>query len=342
MAAPQIGSWSWQNLQNGRAGDFLRQCANPLSRELVEPILAYRVATPVIAWILHLGPIAALSLQYIFSILTLALCHRFLRRRLSSRGALFLTLAFACSSAIQFPNWLPGIPDSLTHLAAIIALSFRPAGVVFSSVFVGIMNDERMLLALPFIALWKLRCQTPLDSFRPFSQATWPLFLAVVAGFSLRYTLKVGWIGPPFASPPLYSALATQFLTGMPWLGSWAIWSVNLLNGPRWLWLIPAALPLFTRDWPRRVRLTLFLFSFLGPLLGSFIVADAARTFGFAFPAFLIGAVWLAEDAPKTTERLFFCIGILQIITPCLWIYQNWQRIQFLPLPWELKIFFAR
>src|SRR5947207_5287822 len=39
-----------------RLGDYLKLCANPFARD-VNPVLAYRISVPVLAWALHLAPI---------------------------------------------------------------------------------------------------------------------------------------------------------------------------------------------------------------------------------------------------------------------------------------------
>ena len=342
MAAPQFASWTWSALMtNSRVGDFLRQCENPLTRELTEPILAYRIATPTLAWLLHLPPVLALGLQYLFSILTLVGCHRFLSGRFAPRPAFLLTLAIACSSTIHFTNWLTGVPDSLTHLATISALLFPSEGIVFAAVAVGLLNDERMILALPIIWLWQTRSAGADWSIRAWLTSARPVLVGLTAALSVRHALTAGWIGPGVVRPPLYDQIARQIASGTPWLGSWAVWIANWLIGPGWLWLIPAALIIKMPDRASALRRVALVGTLLAAGASSFIVADAARTIGFVFPVYLIAALWMGESDEPATSRLLCSIGALQAITPAVWVYQNWQWLQFRPLPWELKIFLA-
>ncbi len=81
MAAPPFAAWSWSGLREGRARDFLRLCENPFARDLVEGMLAYRIATPLLAWLLGLPPAGALALAYVFSLATLVIVHQAVSRR---------------------------------------------------------------------------------------------------------------------------------------------------------------------------------------------------------------------------------------------------------------------
>src|SRR5215472_4795939 len=50
-----------------RLDDYLKLCANPFARD-VNPILAYRISVPVLAWALHLPPIVCTLLPILFLI----------------------------------------------------------------------------------------------------------------------------------------------------------------------------------------------------------------------------------------------------------------------------------
>ena len=325
-------------MANSRTGDFLRQCADPLTRDLHESFLAYRIATPMLVWLLHLSPVLALSLQYLFSILALILIHRLVAPWAGTQNGFFLTTAIACSSTIQFPNWLLGVPDSLTHLATAIGMLSSSPLLVGGAVLVGMMNDERMILALPLLGLWRLGRARPNPAGASFRSAAAPLVIGLALALGLRHALTVGWIGSGVSRPLLYAQIQAHVASGTPWLGSWGAWVANLFTGPRWLWLLLAIL--LVRQVGRfPARKTVFLLGALAAAcLGSIIVADVARTLGFVFPAFVIAAGWLSEDSSVKIGPWLRAICALQIITPALWVYENWQWLQFRPLPWEIKI----
>ena len=342
MAAPPFSSWSWFNIEHGRAGDFLRLCANPFARDLNEPMLAYRIATPLLAWLLHLGPEGSLSLAYFFSLATLIALHRVARQIVPPAGAFALATAIACSSTIRFPNWILGVPDSLTHFCAVCALGL-PAGGCTLAVMIGWMNDERMALALPFIILWRWDRYIPGKVSRTTrsGNAVWPVLAGTLLAATLRLALARGWIGPGISSPTLYVQIVRQIAAGRPWLESWGVWLANWALGPGWLWLIIAAPWVFAGTRPSPSLAAMHAGAFLGAGLLSFVVSDAARTPGFGFIAAIQAAAWMARVNPRRAERWLLAVCMLQVVTPAIWLYEDWQWLQYRPLLWELKLFLA-
>src|SRR6516164_9585206 len=63
-----------------RLDDYLRLCANPFSRD-VNPILAYRVSVPVLAWALQLPPVICSSLPILFLISSYAVVFYVISQR---------------------------------------------------------------------------------------------------------------------------------------------------------------------------------------------------------------------------------------------------------------------
>ena len=153
LYAPRL--WMTEN----RLVDFLHMCANPLERHLQEPILAYRITTPVIAWMLHMRSWGAIGIQYVALILSLSILYLTMQRRISRVTALLTCFALSLTYVGQFTNLHPGFPDSVTHLCIAITL-FCPLSWVFAlCTMFGTLNDERFVLAIPFILLWSLKGQ---------------------------------------------------------------------------------------------------------------------------------------------------------------------------------------
>lgn len=346
VASPPFSSWSWTNLNTTRAADFLRQCANPMTRNLVEPILAYRISTPLLAWLLHLPAIASLALPYLFSLGALVVIHRAMSLRTEPRLASAMTIATACSSTFRYSHGCLGLADSLTHLGSAVALiGNAPTAAV--AVLVSCCNDERSVLALPFIALWRCQKSEPLEwrssrSWLALGTATLPLVTGLVVALGIRHALSAGWIGSGISTPPVYHAMEETVREFRPWLGSWGVWLANLLNGPGWLWLFILP-PCFSSRWrPGPFPAVILGTAFALVCASTLIVADVARSIGFSFPAALLGCIWMCDREPKTTSRLAVLVGALQLATPALWIYQHWQWLQFRPFPWEFWLLIHR
>lgn len=343
MASPPFSTWNRANIESSRAADFLRLCHNPLTRDLTEGMLAYRVATPALAWLLHLPPVLSLALPYLLSLCALVVIHRTVSLRGNGRLASLATIGVACSSTFLYTYGCLGYADALTHLCSAVAL-IGSAPLAALAVLIGCLNDERALLALPFIALW--RC--PADALpgwkSPRARTAWlrasaPLIAGFGAALVVRHALTAGWIGPGIPKPSLYREIANTVGELKPWLESWGVWFVNWLKGPGWLWLLLLP-PLVSSRW-RPAPLPAFLLgaAFVLVCLSTFIVADVARSIGFAFPAALLCCVWMHEREPATAEKLALLVACLQVATPAVWIYQKWQWLQFRPFPWECWLF---
>ena len=48
-----------------RLEDYLKLCANPFTRD-INPILAYRISVPIIAWAFHIPPVICTYLPILF------------------------------------------------------------------------------------------------------------------------------------------------------------------------------------------------------------------------------------------------------------------------------------
>lgn len=79
----------------------MKQCADPLARDLREPILAFRPFPPLVAYGLGGGMVVSLLLPPLASIGMLALVHQALWRRVGLGLARWTTLLVATTAAVS-------------------------------------------------------------------------------------------------------------------------------------------------------------------------------------------------------------------------------------------------
>jgi hypothetical protein len=334
LASPAFFGWSWEGITTkSRAADYLRLCKNPWARDLSEPILAYRLTMPVLAWILHLPPLAALALPYFIHLGFLAACFTALRRRTEPIVAAFATVIIALSFALFWSNWMPGFTDTTSHLLAALMLLTPAGGWAFFATFLGLFNDERMALALPFVLCWHFPPAGTTAWARQTAKWLGAVGLALGAYLVVRHGLSVGWIGPGIVTPKTYHNMVAEIHAFRPHLGSWAVWALNVFLSFRWAWVLVIAFVWLLRGRQQWAMLAVFT-GFLGfGILGSASVADVSRSIGYMTPAWLLAITWLAdENLPGLQARLLW-ITIALVCTPVFFTFEHFQIHWYRPLP---------
>jgi len=308
----------WMPLAGGgstpaRIDDFNALCADPLTRDLGEPILAYRITTPALAWLLGLRGFSGVILQYLAIPLSLGLIFHALAARTSRRDALLLTVGIACSYTMIWTNTKPGFPDAVTHLAAAVLLLSRKAWLIVAMTILGTLNDERFVLAIPFLILWHART----ESFAAILRSTWKEVAAFVVGLGIvvlvRNALKHGIIGPGIPDPEVYEAISGVLsLESLAPLNGWKSYLVNVLTSYRALWLV---MPFAVFALKGRMARVLFGVGLSGVLFASGSVADVSRSIGFAFPALVLAAAGLPAASARATRILGGAVALC-LLTP--------------------------
>jgi len=321
-------------IEQSRAGDFLRLCANPLTRDLREPILAFRPVTPLLCWLLRLPRWGCLVLPYLFTIGTLACICRTVARRVDNASGVLATLAVALSWTVVWPNTKLGMPDGVTHFATAVCLLTGTPGWWIAMTIAGTLNDERFMLAIPFVLLWHA---WPAASMGEAWRKTWKLLLAFGAGLLvvmlIRHALKVGWIGSGITIEQDYTN-AQRFRTDLSgWLREEGfICLANTMMAWRWLWLVWLAA--LCAAWRQGVRwwAGLVASGLFAVVIASSFVADVSRSIGFAFPAVL--GVWLAAEKlrPEAARRWLWWGVLLCVVTPNFYFTDHVQWSRPLPL----------
>ena len=154
-AAPSLHYFELSQIFNSRAGEFVQQCANPLTRAITgAPFLGYRVFVPTVACLLGARHYVALALPYVATIAFLSVVCFVMSERHGRRMGTIATMLVATSYAVTWPDCMLGYPDSVAHLLAACLLLTRRPWLIGAMVAARMLTDERFILELPFVFLW--------------------------------------------------------------------------------------------------------------------------------------------------------------------------------------------
>ena len=349
LYSPRLTLFLAEGAGDTRRDDLLLQCADPLSRQLWEPLLAYRVVQPLLAnvlgWCGGRRDIQALlgspGIAYVAMALTLVCIHWAISRRFSQSTTLLVTFAIATTHVTQWTNTLWGHPDSLTLLPIAILLCNRHSLVVFGATLIGATNDERFVLALPFLALWWWSDDVSVAHFlRQSSRDAIAVLFGLSATLLLRFALTQGWIGPGIIDPYRGGgSLFTFFLSRLFMPAEWPGLLLMILLGFRWLWFLPllAWWSLTARE--RSIRDGVFLLALPLVVISTVTSADISRNCAFLFPAILVSMELLLRQRHWSVQRLnrwtAWALG-LNVLTPAAMVFGlpvNWWATS--PLEWK-------
>jgi hypothetical protein len=317
VAAPSLHYFEPAKIFTLRSGDYLHQCANPLTRALGTPLMAYRIFVPTVAWLIGARLWLALALPYFGSIGMLAVVAHLMSERYDRRVGLVATMLVATSYAVTWPDCMLGYPDSVAHLLAASLLLVRRSWLIGLVVAAGLLTDERFALELPLVALWHF--SVPGEG-RGWIRGAWiPAILALGAWLLFRHALTVGWIGQGIAPLKTYDDMSATLHALHPFGMSWALWWSNILGAFRWAWLIMfAAIALRWRA-GRRGDAMLLASIMAASAISTIVVFDVARSMGYSFLAIPLALVWLREDSPRLGSQLGKWAAWLDYLTPSLW-----------------------
>jgi hypothetical protein len=325
----------WQVSKLSRLADFLSQSANPLTRHLAEPILAYRITTPVIAWILQLRGLNAFAIQYVAHIFTFSIIYLVLERRAGRSTALLTCLAISLTYVTQWPNTHPGYSDAVTHLAIAITLFSPNFGVVALSTILGMLNDERFVLAMPFVFFWHAASPKLMTAIRENVGLLSAFLIGLFVVSIVRHALTVGWIGEGIVVPKLYSQIVDEaILQFRPFGSTWSNFFISVLLSFRWVWILPLiAFTRFRKGDPPWLIVGTWGCVFLA-VLSAVTVWDVARSIAFIFPVVVTSVWWIDKNKQLLSNRLLASVIALCIVTPGMGYYGGVNKLRFFyPLP---------
>lgn len=345
LFSPRLTLFLGEDSGTTRRDDILAQCIDPFTKNLKEPILSYRIIQPSIAkalgWCGERRDILALmgspGIAYIALIITLVIVHSALKRKFSSSLSLLGTLGLATTQLTQWVNTHWGHPDSLTFLPISLLLISRQPILIITATIIGFLNDERIVLSLPFILLWwwpkKESIKSSLKLLFPIIYSS---FIGIAIAFSIKILLIKGFIGSgilePFQEVTINNYI--RLIDPSQWLG----FVVMIFLGFRWLWIIPLLALIFLLKEKLSIRSFIFISSILLALVSTSSVADVSRSCAFFFPIILV-SMEILKDQSNWQESKFkflmsFIIG-LNVLTPALVVYgipPDWWEVN--PLEW--------
>lgn len=300
-----------------RLDDFVRQCADPLTRDIVEPIIAYRIVAPTIAWLCGLRGVSGLIIQYAALIGCLAVVHAAVRRVRGTGAGVLASFAVASTFAAIWTLNYPGFPDAVTHFFVALALLPLGPGALTLSLTLATLNDERALMAFPLVALWHWTLG-PRDLRQAFKW-TAILVTAGAAYLLVRHALTVGWIGPGIQRPAVYAKMQSFGERFSPYNSTWPVFLWNAFCGFRWLWVLPLfAAVAAGRSLPRYLAWLLFAYAAFAAL-PTLMVEDVSRSIGFLFPALLVALLFLSDTPQPFRRGLAITLIALQLLTPIVY-----------------------
>jgi hypothetical protein len=320
-----------------RLDDYLKLCANPFTRD-VNPILAYRISVPIIAWALHLPPVICTFLPILFLIFSYAIIFYVVLEHTADKK--FSVLVVAGLSLTFFAHWTNrwlGFPDSFSHLVSALALiSSNPFLLALYCIF-GTLNDERWLFSVPFLLFWHGSNYAKVGVFSSMTATRAGIGLGVGILFVLliRHALTIGWLGPGIADPNMYKIMRSTLLDLKPLNSTWPLFALNILMGLGWYWL--AVMKLITRQLSSTTPiLGYFLgFSILIASLSTFVVEDVSRSMGFLFLGVVIASVY-DYNTDRASARIWWRNLLLaSAITPTIY-YSGLSGAAFIPFPIDL------
>ena len=330
-----------------RRDDILAQCIDPFTKNLKEPILAYRIIQPSIAkalgWCGERRDILALmgspGIAYIALIITLVIIYSSLNRKFNSSVSLLATFGLATTQLTQWVNTHWGHPDSLTFLPISLLLISRQPILIIITTAIGCLNDERIVLSLPFILLWWWPKK---ESIKSSLKSLFPIILSSLSGIAVAFLIKIslqqGLIGPGILEPYQEDTINmyVRLIDPSQWLG----FILMVFLGFRWLWIIPLLALISLLKEKLSIRSVIFIGSTLIAILSTSSVADISRSCAFFFPIILVSMEILKDQfywqESKFKFFLSFIIG-LNVLTPGLKVYgipPNWWAVN--PLDWAI------
>ena len=193
LYAPPL--WLWPSgVISERFEEYWRLSQDLFARDIPEQFVAFRLVYPILGKVFDLSKPVMLGVPVVFAAASLSVVYLAMLR--STTIAIALMTAVIVASSFQFVNIRFGLPDSITFLAIAISLLKLERLGVFVTTVIGGLNDDRALLALPFIYLWHFKFFTLGETLK--TSEAWLLGVcgAFVTVSLIHFILSVGIIGP--------------------------------------------------------------------------------------------------------------------------------------------------
>lgn len=251
--------------------------------------------------------------------------------------ALLSTVMVSLTWAFMPSNWMPAeFTDPVSHLCSMLLLLNISPVVVIPSVFLGILNDERFILGLPFVVLWHF---PPRWEFGWLKQSRYFLGSAICSlGLYVvfRNALRFGWIGPGVQPCGVYTDMGKDFKGFHPYVGSWTTWLLNVAASFRWAWVIVVAYAGMLLENARFLFASMFVTALALGTFASFLVFDIGRSVGFLVPAWMLAISGLySKDSDKL--RFWLRLIVVALVVSPVFSYADW-TLPIWQKPWILNL----
>jgi len=306
-----------------RLNDFLKLSADPFDRGLNEPIVAYRIITPLFAWLFGLKDFWAVSIQYIALVLAIIFIYKAVARRTDNAVALLACFILSLTYLTHWTNQYPGFPDSVTHLASIITMLAPSFWLAWVGSAVGLLNDERFILAVPFILLWHLNIRHESIKLKEVVKPLFGFLVGIACVLIIRHMLATGIIGPGIERPDEYHSILKHLLAFDPALPSWPRFLIGIFWGFKFAWII-VFLSVYKgwQKYPRWIMSIFGLFLFSASM-STMLVWDVSRSVAFFFPSIILATQLLYQINVEETKRVMIvslCLCLLSGPDYATWI----------------------
>ena len=316
------GSTYWD-----RGLEFMRQVEHPLSAELKDAGIVWRLAPALLARGLGLHGYASFFVPWLGLAVLLTLSTGLILRRTGDRYLAFLTAALLGTTSVTLTvtGWL-GLNDAW-YASALLIIAFLPnRNILIVSILVGPWIDERFILALP-LAAW-VRSVTLGRSW----QSNITLCTAVVSVL-LYVIVRTGnflQLSTTATSTYYQSILSGACLEWLPWT------SLGIFMGLRAAWILPAvAVGGNCRRTDLQPSIVWPVLLAAGPIIViTLLAADTDRSTTMLIPLVLLGVERMHVLHGMThTRRLISWLLFANLLMPAMHVtYHSGDIINALPI----------
>lgn len=248
-------------------------------------------------------------------------------RRMSDRSsALLLTLGMCFIFLGKLFFWFSA--DGFALLGLLLAMMTRRIEILFVVLCMAFWTDERAIVASALVFFWHSvddKNQSlfsnkvlTLKRFIKFNKYQWMIIFSLVFHFSIRFSLARLYSMP--STTGITQALTEAKIVLFEHRKIDLIPMVTLSAFEGWWLILLLSFSALGRLVSRPV-FAIYILSFLGPLLVSYMVDDMTRSIMYAFPAILIAFRWIyAVFEPYEVRKILTGVLLLNVVYPTYYL----------------------
>ncbi|HZM85932.1 MAG TPA: hypothetical protein VFF31_05170 [Blastocatellia bacterium] len=318
---------------------YLKLCADPLARD-IDPMLAYRITVPTIAWALKLSPTMCTLLPIVFLIAAYGvLLFVIWKRTGDGRFSIMIVAGLSLTFFAHWTNRWLGYPDSFSHLCSALGLLSSNPLILALICILGTLNDERWVFSVPFLLYWhgSSHAKAGIINWIDATRAGAGLGIGILCVLLVRHALTVGWLGPGVIEPDVYKIMRSSLLDRFrPYNSTWFLFGLNIFMGFGWYWVAGIRfiklqlLSSCSRLWGVFLALSVFATSLL-----TIAVEDVSRSVAFLYLIIIIASIFDYDAGSVEARKWWRLLLIAGALTPTIY-YTGVSGAVFIPLPIDL------